>query len=1809
MTKLSPIIYLKDTLPEDSWSWVIPALRQDSVIWESLQDQDFLKLAVQEIGNNPKDWTPLNLALLSLGGDLAVDELGTVPLEETSPYLHQQSVLAYKNHTGENPPAVDIRQAGMLALYFLEHPAEGKYYSPATSISCLYSLFPDPIGYLSQFKPEISVHVILSNPQDTDEQVQAFSHLLDASDPAVHQTILSLLAFQRPGLAAEVTQGILDNHSTSSTASFPNSMDSPLGDLSALLADADFHSIAGRQGEHLEITKEAWKKAGELKNALAAKMTALKITQGDLEGARLHWDSIKDDISDNQVAEIILTLCTKGFIREALDWFIEETAVEVLDDSNPENNIVRGLLLHHQGEKSAAKTAAGTALAGYSELENRNPDYLQLLSKLFLTLNQPKEALKAVNLALEIQPNNPEIISLLLKVLQAANLKIEGVQAAHLAVAIQPTSLEARRRLALFLEVAGHWSHAMQERETIMTRQQSPGIEDVYKYASTAIKAGHPQKAVGICQKIIQSDQNDPEAHHLLGEAYNEMGDLHKAKTHLIQVTQLAPDSAQSWLLLADIYKGMDQNSEQRETIQAASNAIPNDPAICLAMGEISLEDGAPTQALNAFRKAEKLVRNSETKINQNTISKVAFTLGKTLLQLGHLDEARETLEPAYAVDPEHMGIAHAYARTLLATDLPELAIPILDDTRKKNPEGLDIHLDYAKACLATSTNLDETKNTLVDITEANPDLIEAKAYLAEAYEVNHELEASIEAYQEALSSPLHNDPSWNAKLSLGLGRVTLKAGNPEAAIATLKSALRGNDEDVDLLKTLSAAYFGAGMEEKAFWTANSVLEIDPNNDDNLDWFIQQAIKYGAADEAIDVLGTYLKSNPKRASLLSKLGWLYLYGGDDKTAKDLFLRIKTIDEVTPPDLYAASQGLIAVKDPTNAIECLEKAIYMVESTGENSILPKLFNSKSTAHQMNANLNKALTSIEMAISLSPEDHNLIQRKAEILLGLGKPDAAVGCIEAGIDEFPHNTYFRLLASIIYRNLGDLTAASNHARDLLALFTGKGPNSMDMLTAATIADLADSMMLKNLAADTIAEAAEGTGETDLGAVQYYCIQGEATLDSGEEIAAANALTAAMQINPEHPRVLALQARLTLLQGNIESANQILQKGIEAVGDYTGSIKSQNNAVKTAPLSFMDQPASIYIALAEASLGFQKWDLTNQLLEKAVTVAPNEPRTNFKLARFLVVKAENQRLFQLLNIVNRAPGQSAIEETAYQKFEAAILKAAHLVTEITPPSDNLSPSYAEAESTITAWLSRGQAIFQPSPEHAEALSKLANTPENLTAQIAALRHCGDLTAAAKTASRIYAKMGQNATDPNLLGQIALALTKSAPETALDAIKTAIEISSWRNLPNRPVFNAICAYIAGRIQQPLLQIQSMQDALTLWMDETNWLSITANLHLNQNEPENISKAIQYLEKGAELEPEKVGHYLKLGEAHQRLGNQRGALVVLDQATRRVPQQPEPWMALANIHHSNGDVPQAIRCAKKVVEIYPAHADAQILLAEVALEVDNPKKAAQYIDDTITHHPDNSQALRLRAKIYAALDDPEEALVSIEKLLPKQPKSIPLHLQRVQLLQKVKGPESALAALVELAEQNPDEPRILAAFAKNLSNLNNIEDAIKKAQAALSHGIQDLDPNAYIENLELLGRLLRKSGQLDQAIHYLSEAIEQAPDVPNSYIEIGRCYQEQRQYEKALQKLENAISIAPTEPDAYYFAGLIFKENKDFLNAERMFKHAAKLAPTNLNFHRQLGAVTAINLVHNNFGHLNPDHKSQLVTPVERMEP
>jgi tetratricopeptide (TPR) repeat protein len=106
-------------------------------------------------------------------------------------------------------------------------------------------------------------------------------------------------------------------------------------------------------------------------------------------------------------------------------------------------------------------------------------------------------------------------------------------------------------------------------------------------------------------------------------------------------------------------------------------------------------------------------------------------------------------------------------------------------------------------------------------------------------------------------------------------------------------------------------------------------------------------------------------------------------------------------------------------------------------------------------------------------------------------------------------------------------------------------------------------------------------------------------------------------------------------------------------------------------------------------------------------------------------------------------------------------------------------------------------------------------------------------------------------------------------------------------------------------------------------------------------------------------------------------------------------------------------------------------------------------------------------------------------------------------------------------------------------------------------------------------------------GQLDQAIDHLSRAITINPQLVDAYIELGKTYQDRRDHQRAIKIYQQASQANPGDPKPYYFAALALKEIKDYKSAEAMLKQAKKVDPEDPSINRQLGVITALNLVNN----------------------
>jgi tetratricopeptide (TPR) repeat protein len=776
--------------------------------------------------------------------------------------------------------------------------------------------------------------------------------------------------------------------------------------------------------------------------------------------------------------------------------------------------------------------------------------------------------------------------------------------------------------------------------------------------------------------------------------------------------------------------------------------------------------------------------------------------------------------------------------------------------------------------------------------------------------------------------------------------------------------------------------------------------------------------------------------------------------------------------------------------------------------------------------------------------------------------------------------------LRAAGIHRSAGDLAMAQAHIAQILNMTRPSATLEMQAHTLA--AEIAQAMLQPQQAwkhlESLLPSALAGRPEASV-RVSYFARRASLALHRHQEQDAVEALVEVVELAPDSPSLLAIQARLSLRRGDPKAAASLFASCLKAIGD---------------PVSA--RLADLY-EIAEAAIELGNWEVLRGIHAAMLRIAPREPAIYWLAARSLAVQAERQRLYPLLDVIRRAPGEQALNQTASLEFEAALDQAAGLAG-LDAPAAGPGESMAEAQALIERWLARGRAAFQPNALHAQKLAALTADPEDTAARVACLRNCGD-SAAASQAAR------EASHHPLVLLHLALTLQNEKPRQAMAAIHAAADAISVDSAAARKGESASIAP-AARWAAPLIHIltarlfhrnghrasdysnalQAVLRALDAWPDEPRWRTLAAEIYLDgaqQGETSARQEATTQLEQAASLDAAHVPTLLLLGQIHLEDGRLPHAIEIFEKAAFAAPEDSQIFLWLARAHRVAGDLDQAAQRAERAVALAPNQAEPLLLRGEIALQANNPRGALSRAQAALRITPENPAGLLLLAQALSALERDDEALVGLEKALALLGEPISLSIERVRLLHRLRGLPAALQAAQQLASRYPDEPAVLGQLAALLDASGDEENAIRAAQRALRDAALAalLAPGDQIALHYLLGRGLRRAGQLDQAVLHLKEAIRLDPEAMDAYLELGRAHLERREYRQALQVFNQAAGLAPTDHRPYYEIGLALKESKDYLGAEKMLRRAAELAPNDLAIHRLLAAVVALNLVHN----------------------
>lgn len=1817
---------LKSILPESAWPWVIPALKHDRLIWDTLSDPQFFKQASTEI-TEPRDWSPSQLALIMLSGSKP-DAINKEILKEA------QSTLDQCLHE-QSPPVqaeMSFKQASLLALGLYHRNKDNDWQEIEETLNAnnqqlsgwftpmaillgwvesqselIHTLFN--LNTSSGLIPLI-IHAVISQPMPPEDTLALLQRVLADMSLFEATSLLSYLKRFQPELSMRLANSWLETHPLPSIDGTAFNIGGQLSQVSNCLLSAELFSLAGQMHKAESFRSQSLEYLNNIQVDVTNQLVGETNQTNNIEQALSLWTRFSAPADVTPPAGLVVKLLQAGRTEDSLT-LLPDTEGNTQTPLRWMSNIYQALekddipqarLFGHQTLNSFIEIYQADS-SSLEKILGSQRDVLSFLSELIHQLTDLalyKEAYQAAQLASHIQPNDPQVLMTLTKTSRSAGEYDIAIQAAELAVAIDPTNPEFRRQLAQSLEISGLWTTSLKERQAILEHRftQSgtttwPTSEDLLALANCSVHADQPQQAFDVCQKAIELDPSNGHAHAILGEALSALGEDEQAMEHFKLATQLAPHKASPWLSLSNAFQRSGYIEKSIETLRTATHAVPDDPSIFFALGKVHIAGNSLSQAQSALDRAYQLVSrpnivflqsklkdgnqtNAELFVrNREQQCEIALAYGDVLVQLGHPEQSNQVYESAYHAYPSYPGLAYIYAKSLMEIGDDNAALGPLAIAVAAEPSEALPYVHYARTLIAAKVHPEEAVQALhraleiiktqqIDPKEDSKETHElAVALLAQAQEATGELQASLHSYTQALETNLAKDEEWRTTLAIGMGRVALQLGQPEVAIAALQDTERGEIQNTEVAQILSESYSEISLKQEAVYAARTAVHLSPDNVDILAWFAERAIELGVIAEAVPALTSAAQLDPQRTDLIIRLGQVLARMEKHEAARKAFLSALSSPYSNPEDLYQAADGLSDLGDNESAANCLERALEL-QPHPPLSLILELANAYASAGKTEL----AIKTIDKGVDQDPENALLHTYKADLLGKRGHQDAARACLEHALILEPENPLVHLRIAYVLREQSDLISAYDHA---MKAVENLNLGAFSLVARGLAAELARSTVQEG----SIQQILEPTDQLEDEQIppelslldqpslfDYHCILAESALDREEQIAAATALNEAYSLEQEHPRVLALQSRMALRQGDRESSLQFLTSAVE-------NIETAEQEDSLSDLS----PSSL-LGIALTAIELYKWDLAFEILDRAITLSPNDSYLYLQRSRLYVTRAEFQRLCQSLEIVTHAPGAVALSPRTYRIFEESIQETVNSL------SGDLQ---AEIPLSIRRWKSRGAVAYQPTQEAFQDLENLLSEPSDQAALIYALSLNGDINTTAKLYHNIQSSAESETLHHSIYAAYALALSIAggdmiAGEHAMEAIQSAIVQNQ-----TEPIYYVIQAKVAEVVGDWMASLTAMETALSLWPDEPRWQSYIAQISLlNDDFPE----AINHFESAIAMEPAYLQHYIDLSNANLRAGDGDQAIATLNQAIKIAPDKVEAYLALASAQFENRNYSQAVKNAKLAANLAPDQLDPLLLSAKIALKMDDPGKAKSYAEAALRIKPDNPEALHLQAQSLSMTGDAERALEIVEKAIPLSSDRLPLLLQRAELISQFEGPEANLTELKSISVDYPDEPIVLAPLAEALAEEGNSGEAIQAAQQALrrSSGQLPLDEQAKLHHL--LGLLLRQSGQLDQSIHHLSEAIRIAPNSLDNYLELGITQEERRQHGQALETYQKAIRIYPTDPRPYYQAGLLLKASRDYPAAESMLRRAAEKAPDDITIHRQLAALVALNLVH-----------------------
>ena len=655
----------------------------------------------------------------------------------------------------------------------------------------------------------------------------------------------------------------------------------------------------------------------------------------------------------------------------------------------------------------------------------------------------------------------------------------------------------------------------------------------------------------------------------------------------------------------------------------------------------------------------------------------------------------------------------------------------------------------------------------------------------------------------------------------------------------------------------------------------------------------------------------------------------------------------------------------------------------------------------------------------------------------------------------------------------------------------------------------------------------------------------RGQILIIAGDIDNASRDADTALAVAPDSPAAIMLRAAVRLRQQDVEGARADARavlaidpghmQATAMLGVMHFRAGSLDAAIATVEAGIAENPDSVVLKklLARVYDAAGDVDGTIDVLRELVEAKPDDPRYNRELARYQLEK-----------------GRTAAAERELRDAYAG------------KPGENV---LAIALVQLVAQL---YGIDAAKAELAEMRRASPGSTDLLFLQAALERANGDPAAAQSTYRTIIDKVGgEGAVAIRARNAWAKMIAGRKPEQAHTLIAEVL-----RESPTETEALELRAVMAMDAGDPARAIGDLRAVLREFPERALAQWLLGRAHQAKGE---LALAGEAFEKAISLAPMEPTAYLALAELRVRVGDNDGALLVLEHLLEQVPESTAAQEAIAKIHFSNRDWSSMRQTAEKIRSLREDHPLGYYLKGLVEQRLGNHAAATELQEQALRRSPDAVEPLIALARSQLELGRPEQAEQRVLEVLERNPNSV-VALNLLGDIDAASGAfDKAIGRYSEAIRFHPASP---VAY-RSLARLQLGRGDAAAALETLRQGVTATEGDGHL--LVQLALMYQRLGQKDAAITAYEELVER---YPAAYLPANNLAMLLVQRHDGRKDLDRALEvIQPFKdldvPQLLDTLGWVHLQRGEAGLAERYLSRAVALGPEIAEIHYHLGLV------------------------------